>query len=849
VLVSGQVLEVFRQAKNFQTMLVSLLSLSLLIGLAAGKVGFDCTNPQHLGCSSDNTNHGCCKECIGAIQEDFTAIRQWETTFKAQNPTLTQAQVDQVERIDRLDWGHPDLKNCYFCAGKCWNNADDSIACQVTSTNPFGNKKKRDAAPAAKKRDVDGVEAMCGTDELNQITIILPSFGRRYHCDAMCVAQSSMPPTPNPTPTPAPPATTIPPTASPPTTGPTPTPAPTPRATTAPPTPIPPPTPSPSPAPPALPPVAGNVRFVDAAFDVPLPPNAPTGTVSGWDIGDVDVTVFNDQLVIAASFRNLLGDADGDGNASTTAPWLAQNGGVDQPRLGGSETVGVFVDYSGSAKRQVFIGWTSRSSAPQMLLLATATESTGSTPVLDDATVINYVVNGTLFSRSFLVTASIRELMALVIPTLGRLQIVSAPRVQIFAGSRDDDGIGDDVFPHNFLGLDISFGLATPMPTPVISCEARLTCSACIDAKLPGPSCVFCPESHNLTSVQNACRDGVVCSNRLRRVRTVYLGSSDRCPAAWNKVPSPPTTTFPVLTGAGTFVDEYLDVPLDRIGSVAPVTGWDIDRVNVTITNGQQLLVSADFHGLLGDADGDGDAGRTDYWLQALGGRDVPDLGQWEGVGVFFDLGGPKRGASALDGLYDVFVGFFNGTAGRVVNMSGTPDRPPYSTFEDGQNRIVVGSGGQKIAEGTTIALTGLEDFSLSFVLSASRAVVRVTGLDAFRQFLGFATTGNIAVRVFAGSESDSFSVGDDYVPSRGFLQIDPLGSITTITTATATTAELTTTTTPATTTATTTTTATATSSIAATTTLVVDATGNGNSIAVCWLAAFAAFACNLQLF
>jgi hypothetical protein len=100
--------------------------------------------------------------------------------------------------------------------------------------NPFGNKKKRqsDVTPTQaiqrgtlkkeypeiaagiangnkllKKRAVNDVEAtlaVCGAAELNQITIIVPGFGKRYHCDQTCLAQfASKAPTPLPTPHPS----------------------------------------------------------------------------------------------------------------------------------------------------------------------------------------------------------------------------------------------------------------------------------------------------------------------------------------------------------------------------------------------------------------------------------------------------------------------------------------------------------------------------------------------------------------------------------------------------------------------------------------------------------------------
>lgn len=177
--------------------------------------------------------------------QDQGKIDKWVADYKAANPTLTAAQIEAVELPDRPDWGSPLLKNCYFCAGKCWENALDNISCQVSMSDPFGNgKTKRSAmshveamekgmlaeehpevhkaieagnevlkravaAVEQKKRavaaveDVEDVLEECTNAQLNQITIIIPGFGRRFHCSQTCLTQyASKAPTPLPTPHP-----------------------------------------------------------------------------------------------------------------------------------------------------------------------------------------------------------------------------------------------------------------------------------------------------------------------------------------------------------------------------------------------------------------------------------------------------------------------------------------------------------------------------------------------------------------------------------------------------------------------------------------------------------------------
>lgn len=195
--------------------------------------GFDCESPKDLGCTGSNALHGCCKECIAQIVEDKKKIDNWVSTFKSANPGMSAAQIDKYESPDRLDWGHPNLKNCFFCAGQCWNNPDDNTACQVSQADPFGSKSKRAMTPvkvtkvmrhpeyaqhypqlaAANKTGIEAfeevahgkrnVEAMCGAAEQSELTLIIPGFGKRFHCDVNCLNQfASKAPTPAPTPHP-----------------------------------------------------------------------------------------------------------------------------------------------------------------------------------------------------------------------------------------------------------------------------------------------------------------------------------------------------------------------------------------------------------------------------------------------------------------------------------------------------------------------------------------------------------------------------------------------------------------------------------------------------------------------
>jgi len=198
---------------------VMLTTIAICIALSALAVvdalaGFDCENVQHLGCAASNSGGGCCSQCVAQIGEDTQKIASWVTTFKAQNPSMTAQQIDAYESPDRLDWGHPALKNCYYCAGQCWNNAEDNTACQV-GMNPT---KKRSLTELAKEHAL-GLDTetslvateehkldkrtQCSSAELAKYAIYIPGLGKRYHCDAACLNQfGSKAPTPVPTPHP-----------------------------------------------------------------------------------------------------------------------------------------------------------------------------------------------------------------------------------------------------------------------------------------------------------------------------------------------------------------------------------------------------------------------------------------------------------------------------------------------------------------------------------------------------------------------------------------------------------------------------------------------------------------------
>lgn len=104
-------------------------------------------------------------------------------------------------------------------------------------------------------------------------------------------------------------------------------------------------------------PLSGNVALdfsrpetvsMSEVQDVGLPATAPSGTVSGWDIAGISfhLDLLADELSVGLRFHGLAGDADGNGDASGTAPWLAAMNGQDLAGLTGMEAICVLFDFN-----------------------------------------------------------------------------------------------------------------------------------------------------------------------------------------------------------------------------------------------------------------------------------------------------------------------------------------------------------------------------------------------------------------------------------------------------------------------------------------------------------------------
>jgi hypothetical protein len=104
---------------------------------------------------------------------------------------------------------------------------------------------------------------------------------------------------------------------------------------------------------------SGAVRFDDpGGIDVGLPYQFPAGTITGWDVKALyfyyNLSV--DTMFVGVDFYGIAGDADGDGDPGRTGLILESLEGVDEPDLGGTESVVLLMDTSMDKKYELAFG-------------------------------------------------------------------------------------------------------------------------------------------------------------------------------------------------------------------------------------------------------------------------------------------------------------------------------------------------------------------------------------------------------------------------------------------------------------------------------------------------------------
>jgi hypothetical protein len=158
------------------------------------------------------------------------------------------------------------------------------------------------------------------------------------------------------------------------------------------------------------------------------------------------------------------------------------------------------------------------------------------------------------------------------------------------------------------------------------------------------------------------------------------------------------------------------------------VSGWDVENMTVTI-DGESFSAVVNFYNLCGDADGDGDPGRSSLNLVTAGGVDVPDLGNSESLLFRFTIGATKFAFGMTNGLAPRFF------ADHDATTSATPSVSAVSSSCRGTQ--------------ATFAFTGWS------------SVLRQFGVGSVPMSLG--------LMFFSGSFQDD-GVGEDWTPNFGLV-------------------------------------------------------------------------------
>jgi hypothetical protein len=196
------------------------------------------------------------------------------------------------------------------------------------------------------------------------------------------------------------------------------------------------------------------------APDVGLPGRPEWASVtSGWDIKDFRFFYdpADDSLYLGINFFSIAWDADGDGNPSAASPTLAALGGQDLADLGGSEAIQIEFDWNSDGVFDTIAGMPTNANAAAF---AVAPDLSPGTQLLGDSDRFGTppvprpygFVGGSVTAPDF-------EFKIPNVSTLPGFDAASGFAFRAFAGSFQDDGIGED-FTQGVLHVD----LPTPAP-------------------------------------------------------------------------------------------------------------------------------------------------------------------------------------------------------------------------------------------------------------------------------------------------------------------------------------------------------------------------------------------------
>ena len=206
-----------------------------------------------------------------------------------------------------------------------------------------------------------------------------------------------------------------------------------------------------------------------ATPDVGLPPAWPFAT-SGWDIKDFRFVydAEKDVLYVGINFFGIAGDADGNGNPSGSSAELISRGGQDLADLASSEAIQILFDWNGDGEFDTIAGVPTDANA-SAFSVAPYLSPAGEFPAQSNR--FGAPITGVgQFIGAFNVAAPDFEFRIPNASTLPGFDAARGFEFQAFAGSFQDDGIGEDRTEQ-----PVHVDLPTPAPEPVAPPVVSLT--------------------------------------------------------------------------------------------------------------------------------------------------------------------------------------------------------------------------------------------------------------------------------------------------------------------------------------------------------------------------------------
>ena len=205
--------------------------------------------------------------------------------------------------------------------------------------------------------------------------------------------------------------------------------------------------------------VAGSDVVTDPIGDVGVPTNIPN--VSGWDIQNIFVAYdpVADKLFVGIDTFGIAGDADGDGAPGGTSAELTANSGMDFPDLGGTESVTFSFDLDCDNVVDVIVGVPF---AEDINGFAIAEDlNIPLPPASFGAPIVNASI--TLFASPSAAQPDLEFCINSFSNIVSDYSAVGVDQIGIraFAGSIDDDGIGEDFVP--------GFGMTDKVTLPLFA--------------------------------------------------------------------------------------------------------------------------------------------------------------------------------------------------------------------------------------------------------------------------------------------------------------------------------------------------------------------------------------------